>query len=87
MGIVAVAAEDLADAEAVEVGQHEIEQDDVGPVGADAVNGFPAVGGGGHIVARPDQMILHQVGELGFVVYGEDFGTGGRHRRQYRPVA
>jgi hypothetical protein len=39
------------------------------------MDGLPAVGGGGYLMASPNQMIMHQVGQFRFVVYGENFGA------------
>jgi hypothetical protein len=71
-----IPAQDLANPEAVQIGQHEVQQDDIRTIGSHAVDGLPAIGSGGHFMAGPDQMIMHQVGQFRFVVYGEDFGAG-----------
>jgi len=40
------------------------------------MDGLPAVGGGRDLVPGPHQVVVHEVGQFGLVVDGEDFGNG-----------
>ena len=57
-----VTSQDFTDTEAVQVGQHQIKQDEVWPVGPDGVDGFPAIGGDSHLIPGPHQVEMHEIG-------------------------
>src|SRR5580700_2725890 len=71
-GCAGVAAEDFAYAKAVDVRQHEIEQDEIGPVPSDNFERFASARCGEHIMAGLREMKAHQVGHIGFVINTEN---------------
>ncbi|NYI95287.1 hypothetical protein HNR12_001564 [Streptomonospora nanhaiensis] len=72
-------AQDAADLEAVAVGQHDVEDDEVGPAQARGLDRLGGGGGRGRGEAVEVQHGGHHVDDVGFVVHDEDSGSGG-HR-------
>src|SRR5207248_648438 len=62
------------DLDAVDVGQTEVEDDEVGVVGGGGVQGFGAVGGGADLVLAGLEVDAQGPQDLGFVVDDEDAG-------------
>lgn len=69
-----VALEAFADLEPVDVGEHEVEHDEVGPLGPGGVEGLEAVGGGDDEEAAVAEFAHDQVPQIGFVIDHEDLG-------------
>lgn len=78
----------------VELGQHQIEDDEVGQTGAGEVDGCRAVVRANHIITRPFEVASHVAGERRLVinheraqrVHDRTFRTFGPHAAR-RPVA
>src|SRR5262249_23140780 len=69
---VVVAAEAAADLHAVETGEHDVEDGEVGRAGAGAGEGGGTVGGDGDLVALVDEGATERRRDAGGVVHHED---------------
>lgn len=69
-----LAAEHFAHAQAIDVGQHEVEQDEIGPAEPDGFKRLTAAGRGLHVVSGFGKMETHEVGHVAFVVNTENKG-------------
>lgn len=74
--------------EAVEVGQHDVEDDEVGPVLLDGGEGGPPRGGAFHLEAVKLQAHGEQLGDLRLVVNHENplWRSGARHGAMLRVI-
>lgn len=78
-----VAAEELADFQAVHLGEHDVEEDEIGGIEAGGLEGFGAVGGGDHLEAGTFQIEGDQFDGIGLVVHDQDLwhdAARGYHR-------
>ena len=74
----AVAAQPAGDLEAVEVGEHDVEHDELGPEGGGGRDRRPPGGGHGDVEARVAQGGAHQVGDGVLVVDDQHPGRSNR---------
>lgn len=61
--------EDFADGEAVHLGQHEIEDNEVRQAGAGLVEGFAAVGGGDDVITLRPEVEADQFDDVRLIVH------------------
>jgi len=64
---------------ALDVGQHEVEQDHGRKVRRGLRQRLGAVGGGEHLKARPSQVHRHQVADVVFVLHHQDLDRLDHH--------
>ena len=83
--MVPVGAQPLHDREAVAVGEHHVEHDEVGPELLGRAEGVGSVGGDLDAESFVPQGGCDEVGDGGFVVDDEDSGVS--HMRIFAPVA
>ena len=70
-----LAAQDFANAEAVDVGEHEVQENQVGSFLLDAVERFATAGRSFHRETRFGQMKADEVGDVPFVIDAENSRT------------
>ena len=72
----ALGAEAAAHLEAVDVGQHHVEDDDVGPLGTGRGEGLTAVGGGSDLEPHVAEGGLEHGAEVLLVIHEEESDAG-----------
>ena len=70
-----VAPQDFADAETVDVGQHQVEQDEIGAPVEHGSEGIAAIRRGHDLTAGSRQVELHEVGHVLFVIHTKNQGA------------
>ena len=79
--VVVLASDGARDLEAIQVGQHQVEQEQVGWMGADQLEGARAIGAQAHVVASPRQVVPKRMQQALFVFDDEDIGHVWRNYR------